>query len=823
MPRNPHCSLCELHLSSKHVCIWGTGGGEGFVVGEAPGREEGRTGKPFMGKAGLFGRPILAEHGIVDPYITNAAKCRPPDNRKPEPSELKACKPYLLEEIEKRNPKAILLWGATAMRALIGKTGVTEMNGQVVEKEGRTYVCCFHPAYVLRDPSKEGAFRMAVSRYAAVLGGTHSLELPPWRAVYRESIDEFIEDWVKADNISFDVETTGLDWWRADFKINTIQFSMSNEKRTWEKNWGLPLAKAPVLPFEAQKELLHVLAGATGSKKISGQFAKFDNLCLRAVYGVEFHQDDDTGLAHHLVDENNSHELKVLARQFLGAPDYDLPLKEKLGNTSIKKLLTYGCADSAYTSRLVPIFKKKMDIDERWLYDHVIMPASRAFQDIESNGLYVDLEHFDRQEKEKNARLHELVKLLNKAAKKEVNWNSPSQVAEILYGKLGLEPTVFTEKGKPSTNEEALLDIDHPIADLLTEYRENEKFLSTYIGKKQPDGTYEGGLREFMIGPHLYINTKIHGTVTGRYSSRLHSIPRDGSVRNGIIAPPGWDHVQLDLSQAELKTIAIIAREPEMLKCFKEGRDIHWRTLMAAVSAGGGEYVDTVFKTAKLLTKKKLEFPDALQLVSDLGPDAAIELISDWKEGRKKAKGINFGFPYSQQPSGFIHYAKMKFGFTPTLREATQFHDLFFDLYRALPAWHERQKKLVHKDGFVRSMSGRKRRLPGIYSSDRQLVAEAERQAINSPIQGFIGDYKAMILVELHEALPREHLRITMEHHDAILMWTKKEHTQALLPRIKAIGDNPKLARECGLSFPIPLTVDLEVGPWGAGKRWKGE
>lgn len=820
MPRNPDCTLCELHASSRNVCVWGDGDGEAFIVGEAPGEAEARTGKPFQGLSGQLLRKVLSSFNLDDAYITNAAKCRPPKNRKPEPSELSACKPYLHEEIATRKPRAILLLGATAMKACIGKVGITEMNGQVVEKDGQTYVCCFHPAYILRDPSKEPAMRMAINRYAATLKGELQTDLPDWKPVCQTTFDEFIDDWMHCDEFAFDVETTGLKWWEDGFKVNSIAFSLSG-KDLPEKNWALPLSHTPVLTDELQRDLLKWLTENQGKRRAIAHNGKFDNLCLMAVYGVRFRLDSDTQLGHHLTDENSSHGLKSLARSELGAPDYDLTLKEKKGSTTIQKLLKYNAGDSAYTRRLDHVFTKRMDEQEEWLYRKVIMPSARAFEKIEKNGLYVDLKMMEVVEREVSQKLEEATAKLNQMAKREVNWNSPSQVAEVLFKDFGLTPTVLTEKGNPSTGEEALVDIDHPIAKLLEEYRNHEKFLSTYIGKRQPDGSYEGGWREFMVGPHLYLSTKLHGTVTGRYSSRLHQVPRDGTVRNIVTAPPGWKFGQLDLNQAELRTIAIVSRDPEMLSCFdpKTEKDIHWRTLVNAIESGGGEYVDLVYETAKAVTKKRdLEFPDAIDVIRNMTPDDAIEVNYLWKEGRKKAKGINFGFVFGQSANGFITYAKTKYGFEPTLQESTMFRDSFFNLYQAVPRWHERQKKLVRRDGFVRNMMGRIRRLPGIYSSDRALVAECERQAINSPIQGFIGDYKAAILVEVAEAFSWDRFRIVGEVHDSILFWYKDD---AILPELHWIAEHPKLAKEAGLNFPIPLTISLELGRWGKGVTWK--
>lgn len=188
MPRNEKCQDCELFRRSRNVCIWGAGEGDAFVVGEAPGREEARRGVPFIGSSGQLLRSLLERVGISEAYITNTVKCQPPGNRKPEPDEIRACRVYLDEEIEERVPRAVLLLGATAMRSQIGKTKITEMNGQVVEKNGRTFVCAFRPAYILRDPSKESHLVMALRRYKEVLDGELDESMPDYRIVDASSL-----------------------------------------------------------------------------------------------------------------------------------------------------------------------------------------------------------------------------------------------------------------------------------------------------------------------------------------------------------------------------------------------------------------------------------------------------------------------------------------------------------------------------------------------------------------------------------------------------------------------------------------------------------
>src|SRR5690606_7584210 len=158
----------------------------------------------------------------------------------------------------------------------------------------------------------------------------------------------------------------------------------------------------------------------------------------------------------------------------------------------------------------------------------------------------------------------------------------------------------------------------------------------------------------------------------------------------------------------------------------------------------------------------------------------AIAVWGDWKEERKKAKAVNFGYVYGMFEKKFIITAKTKYGWEPTRDEAHSNREAYFQHYSSIPKWHEKQKKLCAINGSVQMWSGRRRRLPGIESSKKSLRMEAERQSINSPVQGFIGDYKAMCLVEIENTIPRSKLRIVGEHHDAILMIVREGHEYVL-------------------------------------------
>lgn len=816
---NHACKDCTLYRSSRNVCLEADGPHEDvelLVIGEAPGEQEARTGKPFCGKSGQLLRAELAKAGITEYTITNTVKCRPPDNRAPTPEEIKACRKYLDAELEQFKPKYVLTLGATASKAVLKKPKITEAHGQLIETENFVGMPAFHPAYALRDPSKLMPLRRDIERLARTMRGEKAVgdEEIDWKVITSQNLDQFIKEFEEHDTFAFDLETTGLDCRETGAKINCLSIAFD------DRAWVLPLGfkGSPFWRQTTQVKLFSILSEMSTGKTTVAHNGKFDNIWLAASYGHYFHLSFDTMLAHHLLDENSPHGLKELVRTILDGPDYDLTVEEKKGNTTAERLYEYAAKDTWYTLKLYRVFSRQFQKNRslRRIFYKLIMPAARAFQEIDYRGLTVDLPKMKAVEADLREKLAKTLAELNAMTKTEVNWNSPAQVGKLLYGELGLIPTVLTDKGAPSTGEEALYAIkdEHPIAGKLVEFREYSKFLSTYIE----------GWREFMHGDKLYLSTKLHGTVTGRYASRLHQVPRDGSIRNLIVAPSdGWTFVQADFSQAELRVVAHLSQDPELMYCFRHGIDVHWRTLLNSIEAGGsGEYYEVALATASILSKRKItHLPDACAILAKAGHNAAIAAEKRWKEGRKKAKGINFGYVFGMRERKFIEYAKLKYGFEPTMEEATAIRDAYFHLYARLSGWHDRQRKLVRLDGEVKNLIGRVRRLPGAHSTDRGLASEAERQSINSPVQGFIGDLKAMAVVEIEEEIPAYYVRIVGEVHDSILMEARTEHLDEYLPKVASIMRHPKLLDEFGVEFTVPIEVDLECGPWGAGKAWK--
>jgi len=787
-----------------------------MVIGDAPSSADIRSGSYLSGKIGQTLVDDLASLGIKEFYYTGVVKCQPPEGRKPEPSEVRACSVYLQQEVLRQNPKYVLVVGATAVKSVCKEATLSSAVGKIIERDGIKYVPCFSPAYVLRDPGKVTEYKRTLRRFRDVINGTIGKGEAPLRIriIDRSNLDEFRDQFVQEKDFTCDLETSGLDHYSPDSYINCVGMYFPKS----ETAWVLPIRKSPTLPQDAQQKLLQWMADQ--KIPVVNQNWKFDSLWLGQKFRVQFYNKFDTMLAHYNLDENSPHGLKENARLYLNAPDYDLTSSEKRGNVEANKLFTYCARDTHYTHELKKIFSRELmqDSGSRRIFELLTMPASRMYECIEREGHFVNLERFNRTEKELSEKLKLAEAQLNRTLGRQINWNSSKQVGEALYGTLGLKPSVFTEKGDPSSGEAALAELDHPVVALLREYRSLQKMLSTYIE----------GWKEFMVGPHLYLGTKLHGTVTGRYSSRLHQVPRDGTIRNLIEAPDGWTFIQGDLSQAELRVAAIVSGDPELIRCYNEGIDVHWRTTLNVLQMGGSEeYVRMARETVARDYPLEYEAPlDRIcHLLGVMGHDRAIEIDKRWKEKRKQSKGINFGYLYGMGSSKFAEYAKLKYDWEVDRYESEEIRNAFFSTYSALAPWHERQRQLVRIDGFVRSLIGRKRRLPGIWSPDKGVRAECERQAINSPIQGFIGDLKVMGMLDIYEKiqLPSEGkvLRIKGEVHDSILMWVKTSELGWVLPQIKQCMEKPSTLKLFGVELPVPIVADLEVGTWGAGKTWK--
>lgn len=778
---NPDCTLCDLHRSARVVCVKGSGPSpcDIMIIGEAPSfRRSDQAAAPFSRQSEKLLFQLLQEVGISGDqcYITNVVHCPPPENQTPSTSEVKACMEYLLEEIDQVKPQYVLLLGATALKGVLRKSKITQIHGTFIEKDGITYLPTFHPAAVLRDPSKMDLLRSDLRKFAQLTLGYDPTLAHELSYVVITSLDQFnacLDDLRQSPAVAFDLETSGLDMFEDGAKIHCLGLATLHGTQ-----WILPMSPfdggEPVFDYATQKMMIESLAEVLSSRKVIGHNAKFDNKWLRVIFGVRFPLTFDTMIAAHLLDENISAGLKYQAKIHFNAPDYDLSTSEKKGNVDPSRLYKYCAYDVYFTALLYQKFKSDLNNDPalKKVFMWLMMPAVEVFEEIELNGVFVNQEKMSQLEKELRARLDDLKAKLESLAP-GINWNSPKQVGDVLYNQWGIAPLEYTKKGLPSTAGPVLQRLKnlHPGVNTLLEYREVHKQLSGFIE----------GWRRFIHGDRMHPNFRLTGTVTGRLSCsepNLQQVPRDPKIRSLITAPPGWTFVEADYSQIELRVAAMLSGDPMMIDIFnREDGDIHTTT---AIAVSGKREVT--------------------------------------KEERKKAKAINFGFLYGMGATKFREYARDKYGQDLTMEEAIRFRQRFFDLYAELPRWHMKQRDIVKMYGQVRTLTGRIRHLPGVFSPSEELRASAERQAINTPVQSFASDLTLASIIEIYRTIPRDQCRIVGTVHDAILFEVRNEYIEEVTEQIKAIMEKPQIITEkFGIRLPVPLVSDLEVKPGGWG------
>lgn len=821
MKNDPNCTLCSLYQTTNRVCVLGSnpkGQYDVMVVGEAPGSNEEKTGELFSGRSGQFLRKTLADVGIDDFFICNAVSCRPPDNRTPSKKEIKACKKWLDYQFAVVKPKYVLLLGNIPLLATLGFSGIRKARGKPLEKDGIIYVPTYHPAFILRDPSAEPTFIADIQRFSDIVafgGIPFEREIDYVTVDTEKKVEEMIDN--LSGTVSCDLETTGLYPWTPGGNVVSIGLGTTN------KQYLIPVsAEAWSVPWTTKKisEIVERVAEKLEDCFVVGHNWKFDGLWLRVKFGIEIAASFDTMLAHYLVDENDWHSLDHLAQLYFGAKNWDVELTLKQGKAGKwEDHARYLAQDIYYTRKLRfklgNLLNREPEVKK--VFNKILMPCSKLFMDAEFNGVYVNTEKMDEAEAYLRNEVAEAEKELKQFG--DINWGSPMQVADLFFGKLKIPIIERTKTGKPSTSESVIKRLDHPASNALLRYRGAKQQLSFFIE----------GWKPFLVKSRLHPSFKLSGTVTGRLSCEhpnFQQIPRDPRIRSLITAPPGWELIEADLSQIELRIAAALAEERNMLNAFLTGIDVHWLTALREIARGAG-LKDQVIGTAEKWRKKnpsslwsnKLTYGEAIETLLEMGPDAACDIDPAWKELRKKAKAVNFGYLYGMWWKKFKMYARDNYGVTVTDEQAQASREAFFALYPDFEAWHNRQRRYARQEGFVTSLSGRKRRLPkALLRENTPERQEAERQAINSPVQSFANELNLMAALQLRKEFPRRVMNIIGTVHDAILFEVKKEWVPQVAKRILEVMSAPDLMKEFEIELGVPLLAEVKIGPWASGK-----
>lgn len=790
---SPRCVDCPYSI---RVCgARGPVDADFVIVGEAPGATELQDGMPFVGPSGKLIQQVFRDIGHPDfmqkCFITNALQCKPPVNISPSEDAINTCKPRLFDQLAMSKRKVILALGNTALRSLTGnhKLKITQVRGTVFDTPHGLVVGTMHPAAILHNPANDYQKLVTDVKYAVDLYYTPENRKDPgeiqWTVVTPEYVEHAIDRLLLCTMLACDIET-----YRTDARkgyVTCIGIS-------W--NGHITLIFRPDT-FPALRRLFT-------AKHINFIWhnGKYDSGFLNVYYGDSIARvDNDTMLMHYALNEQRgTHGLKQLASEYLGADSYadllnawfkgaDTENVKDFSKIPERVLFPYLAKDAAYTYQLYEVLKKEIesDPDTRKLYYHLLMPANDMISGIEDRGMLIHVCELNRLKRVRKRRMRDQVAKMRSLIELEMerqglkitnaqdvdelavvapnikgvfnaerfNPNSHKHVFFVLFHLFKLKPTppIPGMRVVLSTSKEVVNMLpSHPFVDVLREYRSNAKEYSTYL---------IGIERKLDTDLRLRSTIKIHGAETGRLSSarpNVMNIPRNGIIKRMFIAPEGYVLIEIDYSQAELRTVANRSGDPFLVDVYTHGRDLHTEV---AKRLGISRYV-----------AKTLNFAILYGITAKM---AAVRMGISVPEATDAISGWWANAPYVKR---------------------------YIDWCRAHPI---AGKPLV-------TPFGRKRRFGMVTAKN---LVSLQNEAGNFPIQSIASDLLLYSAVRIDESLQALDAWIINLIHDAMLLQVPNDPDvidRVLRIAVNMMIDVPKIV----LGDSVPFDVGIKVGKsWG--------
>ncbi|SFM62522.1 DNA polymerase I [Thermodesulforhabdus norvegica] len=570
-------------------------------------------------------------------------------------------------------------------------------------------------------------------------------------------------------HVSIDLETTSEDPMRAEI----VGVALAVEPL---KAWYLPIThRSSGVSLE---EFLSIFGPVVESQKIEkwGQNLKYEYVVFKRhgleLRGISF----DSMIASYLLEPGqHSHRLEWIVERYLGekmTSFREVTSANRKGksasfaNVPLDAAAEYAGADAEVVIRLEPLLRERLTKEDLMdLFTSIELPLIEILGTMEHHGVLIDENRLHDLSKELEVKLQRCEEEIYRLAGQEFNIQSPKQLAEILFNRLGL-PVIKKTKTGPSTDMSVLeeLALHHPIAQEILAYRSLAKLKNTYVDSLPQ-----------MINPETgRIHTSYNQTVTatGRLSSsnpNLQNIPirtdEGRRIREAFIAPEGCTLVAADYSQIELRVLAHYSGDPKLLEAFARGDDIHAST------------------AAEVFQVKREEVTP---------------------EMRRQAKAINFGIIYGMGPFGL----SKALGISKT--EAKRIIEEYFERYSGVKRFIDETVQKATERGFVRTLMGRKRSIPELQSKSKTVRQQGERLAVNTTIQGTAADLIKKAMIDIYSALKSEGFQAVpiLQVHDELVFEAPKGEENKLCSLIRE-----KMAGVYNLK--VPLVVDI-----GQGSNW---
>lgn len=661
-------------------------------------------------------------------------------------------------------------------------------------------------------------------RLALRFARTGTLDAPLGQYQYVEDFTELIQqindeydEKQKVVEVAFDTETVGLDPYASGVYPVCLQFSRQPgeshvrhfaSKQHWQ-NW--------LVVYRWQLEWL------LNSPKISlrGANLKFDMhwMWVHANKMTSTNFKFDTTLVGSLQDENRSNSLNVHAKIHTEMGGYDDAFNRSIDKSRMDlvpkhQMLPYAGGDTDACLRVSKAQKTALLADQRLaaFYVNILHPAARAFEMLEQGGICLDMAAYNELEADLNTKIVQLIasskdvlggRIVAKHADSSrvggLNLSKESLIRDFMFSPMGLnlKPKMVTEKTKVASTSldhiEMFKDVPEAakFVEIFTEYTAASKTLSTYVMGFRKHIRSDG---RFHPTYFLFAGNKDAGdggTNTGRLSCldpAFQTIPKHTvwakAIRRCFVAPPGYQVVELDYSQGELRVVACIANEPSMIEAYRNSMDLH---ALSSGSVAGYSYAQMM----ELKQNNKTLFDEIRQL----------------------GKALNFGLIYGMGAvPGFQNYAALSYKVVLTAEECHAYRDGFFGKYPVLLEYHAAYKAYARRHGNVRSPLGRLRHLPLINSPRRDIAAKAERQAVNSPVQSTLHDMMLWAIALAHQAEYTNEAPFFGETHDASYMYAPEDRVVECANRQRQVMEElpfGKLGWNPQLRFP----ADAKIGP----------